>query len=285
MNLKFRHSAAAAAVFLSLFMPAWGGPCTCTCCIPASSKTAVSADPAAAARTTAKPPAEKTVREVRKAVSPRRSAAQRKVHFESTHNTRDLGGLPTRNGYVKDGMIYRSGAFCYATPSDSEKLASLPLKTVIDLRTQREVEKKEGPDRLPAGCSIAVLHLPMAFKGDRNIGRYYSYALDNDESVAGFFHALANPRNYPLLYHCSAGKDRTGVMTALLLELLGTPRHVIMDDYLESQRNSAKLKVHRRWLREIFGLIDKAGGVDVFLAQQGVKPAYLQAVPAILEQK
>ena len=285
MKLQMKSFIIAAAVSLSLFMPAWGGPCTCKCCCTAPSKTAEGAEPAAEERAAVKPVSAEPVREVKKAVSPRRSAAQRKVHFESTHNTRDLGGLPTRNGYVKDGMIYRSGAFCYATPGDSEKLASLPLKTIIDLRTKREVEKKEGPDRLPAGSSITTLYLPMAFKGDKNIGRYYSYALDNDESVAGFFHALANPRSYPVLYHCSAGKDRTGVMTALLLELLGTPRHVIMDDYLESKRNSAQLKVHRRWLREIFGLIDKAGGVDVFLAQQGVKPADLKAIPAILEQK
>ncbi|MDO5297102.1 MAG: tyrosine-protein phosphatase [bacterium] len=217
--------------------------------------------------------------------TPKRSPKQRKIKFQSTRNARDLGGLPTRNGYIKDAMIYRSGAFCYATAEDVAKLGSLGLNTIIDLRTKREIEKKEGPDRLPSGSEIVTLHLPMAFKGDTKIGRYYSYALDNDESVGGFFHALANPKSYPLLYHCSAGKDRTGVLTALLLELLGTPRPIIMEDYLQSQRNSKKLEVNREWLREVFRLIDKAGGVNVFLVQQGANSADLKAIPAILEQK
>ncbi|MBQ7567704.1 tyrosine-protein phosphatase [bacterium] len=222
-----------------------------------------------------------TVREKRQ---PRRTASQRRVTFESTRNTRDLGGLPTRKGYVKDGMLYRSGALCYATDNDRRTIAELGINTIIDLRTAKEVDKKEGPDRLPEDSSIVTMYLPMAFKGDHSIGRYYSYALDNDESVCAFFRTLAQPKAYPILYHCSAGKDRTGVMTALLLELLGTPRPVIMDDYLQSKRNSPRLKVHRHWLREIFQLIDDAGGVVVFLHNQGVSSADMRAIPSILNE-
>ncbi len=209
---------------------------------------------------------------------------QRAIAFESTRNTRDLGGLPAGGKWIRKHMIYRSGAFCFATPADQEKLASMGLKTIIDLRSRQEVEVKEGADRLPEGCPITIEYLPMLFKGDTKIGRYYSYALDNDDSVKGFFATLARRDTYPVLFHCSAGKDRTGVMAALLLELLGVKRSIIVDDYLQSQRNSAKLEVHEEWLGEIFSLIDKAGGVRRFLQAQGAKEEDLDGIPPLLLQ-
>ncbi len=225
-------------------------------------------------------PAAATCVEVRNYPTPE----QRAVTFESTRNTRDLGGLPAGGRWIRKHMIYRSGAFCYATPADQQKLAHMGLKTIIDLRSRREVDVKEGPDRLPEGCPTTIEYLPMVFKGDTKIGRYYSYALDNDASVQGFFAALARRDTYPVLFHCSAGKDRTGVMAALLLELLGVKRSIIMDDYLQSRRNSAKLEVHEEWLGEIFSLIDKAGGVRRFLQAQGVDAEDLDVIPSILLQ-
>lgn len=283
MRLSLKKAVSLAALAWLCCAPVW----SCPCCEKGKCHSAVSGT--AAEQRIARQSGAKSAVSPQKAEAAektaKRSPKQRKVKFQSTRNTRDLGGLPTRGGYVKDGMVYRSGTFCYATADDTAKLGTLGLNTIIDLRTKREIEKKEGPDRLPSGSAIVTLHLPMAFKGDTKIGRYYSYALDNDKSIGGFFHALATPKSYPLLYHCSAGKDRTGVLTALLLELLGTPRPIIMEDYLESRRNSKKLEVHREWLREVFRLIDKAGGINVFLVQQGVKQEDLKAIPAILEQK
>ena len=209
---------------------------------------------------------------------PRRSNMQRAVHFESTRNTRDLGGLPRRGGYISNGILFRSGALCYATASDKEAVARLNLRTVVDLRSPREINEKEGADRLPAGCAIKVVNLPMFSRAEPGLASYHSYALDNDASVRGFFELLAEPRNLPLLYHCSGGKDRTGVLTALLLELLGTPRSFIMDDYLQSQRNSAGLIVKEAWLNKLFATIDGGGGIVRFLQKRGISAETLRRV-------
>ena len=89
---------------------------------------------------------------------------------------------------------------------------------------------------------------------------------------------LARPESYPVIYHCSAGKDRVGILTALLLDALGTPRSVILDDYLQSQRNSPKLEVHEEWLQEVFEAVDRSGGTLSFLAIQGIPAGQLEQI-------
>lgn len=208
----------------------------------------------------------------------RRTADNRKIKLQSTRNTRDLGGLPAGNGYIKDRILYRSGALCYTTDEDQETINKLKLRTIIDLRTPDEIMFKEGPDRLIMRNTVRVLNYPMSNKGNGGNGMYYSYLMDNDSTLRGFFATLAKPNNYPILYHCSAGKDRTGVLTALLLELVGTNRSAIMDDYLQSQRNSSKLTVKREWLQGVFDKVDKSGGIVPFLLHHGVPSKHIKAI-------
>lgn len=217
---------------------------------------------------------------------PRRSPAQRAVILKGTRNTRDLGGLPIRGGYFADGLVYRSGALCFINAADIAKLNKLHIKTVIDLRAQSERER-EGLDK--AGFAEHVskrLHLPIVcFKGT---GReaYFSY-LDrpNHSSVLTFFRVLGDRASLPLLFHCSAGKDRTGILTALLLMLMGTERSVITDDYLQSMRNAPKLKVHEKWLGAVFQSVDKAEGIENYLQSFGVNATLCQKIRSNLSSK
>lgn len=196
------------------------------------------------------------------------------VTLEGTKNTRDLGGIPVAGGHLRTGCLYRSGALCFATPADLEKLGSLHLRTVVDLRTDKEIAK-DGADRIVLDEN---LRLPMTSYHGYGAEAYRSMVLQNPRVLREFFAMLARPESYPVLYHCSAGKDRVGILTALLLDALGTPRSVIMDDYLQSQRNSPKLEVHEEWLQEVFEAVDRSGGTVPFLAIQGIPAGQLEQI-------
>jgi hypothetical protein len=210
---------------------------------------------------------------------------QRAVTLKGTRNTRELGGLPTADGQIKSGKIFRSGALCFASLDDAAKLHDLGIRTIVELRLPQEIQK-DGPDKAYLLEGIpSQIHWPMG--NSHGLGReaYVSYVDENEQLFRDFFLLLAEPESYPLLFHCSAGKDRTGILTALLLESLGTPREVIMDDYIHSRRITPKLKVQEDWIQVVFDRIDQSGGIDNYLTEIGVSDAQRQAVKKNLEQK
>ena len=209
---------------------------------------------------------------------------QRKVKLDGTRNTRELGGLAVEGGRVAPGKIYRSGALCFASRADAKKLRdSLGIKTILELRLNSEIGK-DGPDKPYLTQGLRTLHWPMA--NSRGLGReaYISYLEDNRPLIRDFFRLLSKEQTYPLLFHCSAGKDRTGILTALLLESLGTPRELILDDYIHSRRITPKLKVKESWIQVVFDAVDRAGGIESYLTGVGVSKAQLNKVRALLVQ-
>lgn len=196
------------------------------------------------------------------------------ITLEGTKNTRDLGGMPVAGGHLRRGLLYRSGALCFATSADVETLHGLQLRTVVDLRTDNEIAK-DGADRIVLTHN---LRLPMTSYHGLGAESYRSLVLQNGRVLRDFFGMLARSESYPVIYHCSAGKDRAGILTALLLDALGTPRDIIMDDYLQSQRNSPKLEVHQEWLEEVFAAVDRSGGTVAFLAIQGIPAGQLEQI-------
>lgn len=208
---------------------------------------------------------------------------QRAITLKGTRNTRELGGLPTANGNVRSGRIFRSGALCFASLDDAAKLHGLKIKTILELRLPGEIER-DGPDKAYLLEKIPNrLHWPMGNSNGLGREAYVSYVEENEALFRDFFHLLADSQNYPVLYHCSAGKDRTGILTALLLESLGTPRDVIMDDYIHSRRITPKLKVQEDWIQVVFDRIDQSGGIETYLTGIGVTPAQQEAVRTNLE--
>lgn len=222
-----------------------------------------------------------------KKVKPRTTVQQRKVELHGARNTRELGGLPTADGYfIKEKKLYRSGALCYINANSAETLKERGIASVIELRAPQEISR-EGKD-LPAFTASLrrVYNCPMINTAENGGPAYISYIKPhNFKSIAKFFSVLADESNYPVLFHCSAGKDRTGIMAALVLELAGVPRPIIMDDYLQSQRNSAGLKVDADWLRGVFKTVDREGGIVSFLSNRGVKKEDMQKIRAILRTK
>ena len=222
---------------------------------------------------------------------------------EGIHNFRDYGGYPTQGGgRVHTGLLYRSGQHWEASEADLQTFAALGIRTVIDLRG--ESERAAHPCRRVEGFDGEVLfydgettssppHMDIGpdtsaadFARDRMLA-VYTRMPDNPAMIDMFgrYLNILVEREGASLVHCYAGKDRTGILTALLLESLGTPRDVIMDDYIHSRRITPKLKVQEDWIQVVFDRIDQSGGIDNYLTEIGVSAAQRQAVKKNLEQK
>ena len=168
--------------------------------------------------------------------------AQRHHPFEGCFNFRDIGGYPTQDGHrVRWGRYFRTGRQDRMTPSDLRTLASLGIKTQIDLRKPEEVQDQgRGPLEemgatyhnfavIPDGGTDQLNNLV----GDSGISgkRYLAYLEFGTDVWLRMFDVFASDQHHPILLHCTAGKDRTGVSTAFLLSVLGVKRSLIEADY------------------------------------------------------
>ena len=164
------------------------------------------------------------------------------VELAGAHNFRDLGGLPTRDGATtRTGVLYRSDALHHLEPRDVDRLAELGMRTVVDLRSSAELEQS-GRGPLEA-TEIDFVHAPLSHSDqgvhvlppslvDGDLGHHYVASLaDRTETLAEVITCLASPRHLPAVFHCTAGKDRTGMVAALVLSLVGVDDHVIVEDY------------------------------------------------------
>jgi protein-tyrosine phosphatase len=171
------------------------------------------------------------------------SHEHRFVPLDGAFNFRDLGGLPTRDGgTTRTGMMFRSDALHHLVPADVERLTELGMRTVIDLRSVVELDRTgRGPLEdtemqwmhapLSHGDAATGNVLPPALV-DGDLGRHYVNSLaERTETLAAVIEHLASPDNLPAVFHCTAGKDRTGMVAALVLSLVGVPDEVIVHDY------------------------------------------------------
>ncbi len=167
--------------------------------------------------------------------------------MDGGHNFRDIGGYPAANGrHVARGLVFRSGTMSELSDRDHAILDSLGLKVICDLRSTSERSRR--PSRLPEAAQYEIWsrdHLMSA--GDLTeamrrpdatpetvrgmmIDAYRTLAYEQAPSYRELFLRIARGP-LPLVFHCAAGKDRTGVATALLLDLLGVERAQIFADY------------------------------------------------------
>lgn len=171
------------------------------------------------------------------------SVTDRRVPFEGVPNFRDLGGYPTRSGArVRWGLVFRAGVLDGFRPADLPLYDQLGLRIVFDLRS--DVECEERPSMVisrrltitgrPAGDErITRGQLPRtAAEGEQMLREIYCGLLDHSATQMGeLLTALTADDGLPAAFHCHAGKDRTGMVAALLLEALGVERTLVLDDY------------------------------------------------------
>jgi protein-tyrosine phosphatase len=172
------------------------------------------------------------------------------VELEGAVNVRDLGGLTTVDGRTtRAGVLLRSDNLQDLTPSDLAVLADIGVGTVLDLRTSAEVEMiGPGPLRATDVRHLELDLIPHGFDGredlveraipDESAGEhamdhyYFDYVAHAPDQVAKALRAIADPSSGAVLVHCAAGKDRTGVICALALSLVGVRRAEVVADYV-----------------------------------------------------
>jgi len=183
------------------------------------------------------------------------------VVLENASNLRDLGGYPTVDGkLVRRGRVFRAPALFALTPQDDVTIAELGIKTTCDLRGVDE--SNSLPVILPGANRIKLPIEPTVGAGLKDILRhgmeeghvsagdmmgflrqaYEAYAVQSFERYRELFALLLEEANLPLMLHCSAGKDRTGFGSALILTALGVRHESVVHDYLAT---------NRLWRREI----------------------------------
>ncbi|MEQ8485137.1 MAG: tyrosine-protein phosphatase [Pseudomonadales bacterium] len=175
----------------------------------------------------------------------------RHLPFEGCFNFRDIGGYPGAEGHtVRWGRYFRAGRQDRMTPADLERLRALGIRTQIDLRRPDEA-REQGPGPLAelgaAYHNIAVIpeggtDVLSRLVGDTGISgrRYLGYLEFGPEAWRRQFEIFAHGGSQPILVHCTAGKDRTGVSTAFLLSVLGVDRAWIEADYVLTNRDVAR---------------------------------------------
>ncbi|SEG81598.1 Protein tyrosine/serine phosphatase [Thermomonospora echinospora] len=198
------------------------------------------------------------------------SARIRWIELDGAVNVRDLGGLITTDGRAtRFGRVLRSDNLQGLTHGDLRTLlGDFALSDVIDLRSDAEV-RLEGPGPLTRVLAVTIHHLSLFAEGgrntdvaadtpdgadpdldidkvlpwqsrtdrgpehDRSVGHYLGYLQDRADSVVAALRVMARTRGAALV-HCAAGKDRTGVVCALALDVAGVHREHIVADYAET---------------------------------------------------
>jgi protein-tyrosine phosphatase len=177
--------------------------------------------------------------------------ADRHIAFEACFNFRDIGGYPSQEGRtVRWGRYYRAGRQDRMTEQDLRRARELGIKTQIDLRAPAEIEdQSRGPLEAMGANYVHVPVIPEGgsaelarIVGDTGISgrRYLGYLEFGPQTWIRLFEIFAEAGSQPLVVHCTAGKDRTGVATAFLLSVLGVERELIVVDYRLTNRDVAR---------------------------------------------
>jgi protein-tyrosine phosphatase len=221
------------------------------------------------------------------------------LDFTTIPNFRDTGGVRTGDGHrVRTGLLYRSVALDAASDADLRTLSDLGIRTVFDLRTALEQERR--PDRLPRGAQrvgldllidsgeadpaalFALMEHPRRASAElRDGGSHRFYVATYHDLVrlpsaragyARFLRTLADPTARPALVHCTTGKDRTGWAVATLLLLLGVSEEDVMAEYMLSDR-----EVRRAFEHVVDAFVARGGLREVIEPLMSVQPAFLEA--------
>jgi protein-tyrosine phosphatase len=236
-----------------------------------------------------------------------------RLPVHGTLNFRDLGGYTTATGQtVRRGRVYRSDHLNDVTADGLVEMERLDIRTVIDLRFP--VERERQPSRLPADTDVVHAHpdgmeaanqegfLEMIQSGrvrrylaEEAAADYRTMVNDGIGLVLEVLRTVGDDKCQPVLFHCTAGKDRTGIAAALLLRVLGVPDETVIYDYLLSNRHRAIVRLAEvapkvaEWgvtIEDVYGMfianrialeavldeVDRQGGTETFLIHHGLEP-------------
>ncbi len=166
----------------------------------------------------------------------------RHLRLEGTYNVRDVGGYLTEDGRItRWRRLLRADGMHRLSAAAQQTLLDEGLRTIIDLRRPSEAE--HYPNVFATATTLRYRHMPLyqVVVGDhdeRTMGEIYRWMVDECQpQIAAVIALLTDPDALPGLVHCTAGKDRTGVIIALMLGAVGVPHETIIADYAVSEEN------------------------------------------------
>jgi len=200
----------------------------------------------------------------------------RRILVDEVVNARDLGGTPLASGdTVACGQLFRAAAPASLSVAGCAEFADLGIRTVIDLRVGSEVA---GAPHSACVTELAtIVHAPMPVPNNVS-PEDYIVDLDAVDSVAVAFSALGDESAYPVYFHCTYGRDRSGVLAALVLLALGAERADIMKEY--ELTLDAGLSTFPASLEAVLDEIRSRGGVAVVLDAAGVPQNEIEVLRA-----
>jgi protein-tyrosine phosphatase len=248
----------------------------------------------------------------------------RRLNWPDCRNTRDLGGLPGRRGLTRRSVVVRSDNVANLTLAGRQAMIEYGITTVIDLRSESEVNGSPGPPfsdfqstsplsalaRAASSNMPVHLHLPLVDDATAPVlneapamPERYVLMVDRRQAALGAIFAAIASAEGPVLFYCFAGKDRTGLVAAMMLSLAGVEPEAIGADYAETDAQLAsryeewlakasprRLEAMRDELRcppermlSILEYIERLwGGVDAYLEAAGLTPAAIDRLSAKL---
>jgi protein tyrosine/serine phosphatase len=249
----------------------------------------------------------------------------RRLNWPDCQNTRDLGGLPLRAGGVtRTGVLVRSDNLANLIPAGRQSMIDYGIKTVIDLRAESEIKGAPGPPFskfqtntpvsppapelqaiVPTYRNLPLVDDEIAFVLNEapTMPDRYRVMIDRRQVALGtIFNAIAEAGG-PVLFHCFAGKDRTGLVAAMMLSLAGVEPEAIGADYAETDTHlatrytewlakanpdrleemRAELRCPPEWMLSTLEHVEQRwGGVSSYLEVAGVSPANIDRLTAML---
>ena len=223
-------------------------------------------------------------------VQPTIDDAVRTLDVHTILNARDLGGLKGTNGFIPHGRFYRTATLAHANEADRTMLHDRGITLDIDLRTWIEAEGKE--DRLQGDHRFTYRRISLLDAGVsdwfRGLHGLYLHTLaEHQNDFREVFHTMATYDDGAILYHCTSGKDRTGMVTAILLDLAGVSRVTIIRDYAISAHylgRDASASPPEIIASFLDALHSKYGGAHAFLAHAGLPESEIHSLLVKLGQ-
>lgn len=195
------------------------------------------------------------------------------IFKDDIDNARDLGGVALADGKISAYDVVFRGPPLTLSPAGCREFADLGIRTIVDLRSAAEREAE--PDAECAQSAANVVLAPLAPM------QSYTNHLSSDaghDAILKTFGALGDPEAYPVYIHCTLGRDRSGVMSALILSALGATRADVAAEY---KLSSASVGAYPWMLSSALDLVDSQGGTQAFLEQKGVTPQQLETLRAV----
>ncbi|WP_376699049.1 tyrosine-protein phosphatase [Listeria booriae] len=216
---------------------------------------------------------------------------ERTIPLEGCFNFRDLGGyVNTAGKTVKWGKLYRSSLLTNITEKDKDTLEKLGVSWICDLRSTSEIAAKPTP----ALAHIKNRHIPIGTAKNEStesqkidipddhrvyeplMGESYRVFVQSKDGFREIFNDIIEKEEVPFLFHCTAGKDRTGVLGALLLKLLDIPENTILADYELTNQYADNILGEMQGLVNAFSSSEKKIDLENFRPMAEARPAYLE---------